>query len=202
MDRPPEAPRAFDWKKGYSQLEQALESGGQRSPEQVARILEQRARALARPRQATALPAGALELLAFSIGSERFAIDAACVVDVLLFLPPTRVPCTPPAFLGVVNHRGRILPVLDLRKLFEPGDAGAIAWRYIVTVEVGGIYFGIAADSTAGSIRVGTEEMAPPPVVPRSGAPLILGVTAETIAVLDAEALARDPRIRVNEEVR
>ncbi len=203
MPETPGRARAFDWKEAYARLERAIESSGKRSPEQVARILEQRARTLAQPRGDAPGRPGALELLTFSLGRERYAVETACVVDVLLFVEPTRVPCTPPALLGVVNHRGRILPVLDLWKLFEPAGAGHTAWRRIVTVETGGTHFGIAADSTEGSVRVDAGELGPPPVAPKSaGAPLIRGVAGATIAVLDVEALARDPRVVVNEEVR
>lgn len=190
----------FDWTHVQSQLERACASEGRRSPEEVARILAERALRFARPQQEEA-SAGVLDLLAFGVGREQYAVDALSVVDVIRFVQPTRVPCTPPVILGLVNHKGLILPVLDLRRLFGSPDADAMAWRHIVTIEAAGTFLGLAADSLAGGIRA-TEELAPAPGAANTGSPLIRGLTAGTIAILDAEALARDPRIVVDEEVR
>jgi len=178
-----------------------LGSGGQRTPEEVARILELRARALARPREEAAQPRSALDLLVFSVGRGRYAVDTQFVVDVVRFLEPTRVPCTPPMLLGLVNHRGRMLPVLDLRRLFQPAESDSAAWRHIVTVEAGEVLLGIAADATDGTIRVGEDDLMPPPDASRSASPLFRGLTPGAAAVLDVEALASDPRIVVDEEV-
>lgn len=193
--------RAFDWTRVQNQLERASASEGQRSPEEVARILAERASRFARPQADNASAAGALDPLVFGVGREQYAVDVLSVLDVIRFVQPTRVPCTPPPFLGLVNHKGLIVPVLDLRRLFGSPDADAIAWRHIVTVEASGTFLGIAADSLAGGISA-AEELAPPPAAAKGTGPLIRGLTAGTIAVLDVEALANDPRITVDEEVR
>jgi purine-binding chemotaxis protein CheW len=192
--------RAFDWTHVQSQLERACASQGRRSPEEIARILEERARTLARPQREEA-SSGVFDLLAFGIGRERYAVDVLSVVDVIRFVQPTRLPCTPPVFLGIVNHKGLILPVLDLRRLFGSADADAMAWRHIVTIEAAGTFLGLAADSLAGGICT-TEELAPAPGLAKGASSLIRGLTAGTVAVLDMEALARDPRIVVDEEVK
>ncbi|OGU18474.1 MAG: hypothetical protein A3K13_01150 [Gemmatimonadetes bacterium RIFCSPLOWO2_12_FULL_68_9] len=71
-----------------------------------------------------------------------------------------------------------------------------------MAVEAGGMTFGIFAGAVTGTVRVGAEEVAVLPATPaadRQG--LIRGVTGEMVAVLDLDALSRDPRITVNEEV-
>lgn len=201
MDDPPPVPRAFDWTRAHSRLERAYASEVERSPEEVARILAERASRFARPQADKASSNGALDLLVFGVGRERYAVDVLSVLDVIRFVQPTRVPCTPPAILGLVNHKGRILPVLDLRRLFETLDADASAWQHIVTIEEAEIFLGIAVDSLAGGMRA-DDVLAPPPAVPRAAAPLVRGLTGGTVAVLDVEALAHDPRIVVDEEVR
>jgi purine-binding chemotaxis protein CheW len=194
----------IDWQDVYARLQrarQALETGSQVSPEAAQRILMKRAQALARPPEEVLLPAEPLELLVFSLGGERWAIETAHVVDVLRFTDLTRVPCTPPFVLGVMNRQGRILPVLDLEKLLGRGETTAAASR-VLTVEAGGMWFGILADAVAGTIRVGAEELAPPPARLVGGGPSVIrGVTAEMVAILDVDALVGDPRIVVNEEV-
>jgi purine-binding chemotaxis protein CheW len=137
----------------------------------------------------------------FSIGDERYGIETARVIEVLGFTELTRVPCTPPFVLGVVNHRGRIVPVLDLQRLFGGAGSDATAEGRVVTVEAGGMTFGILAAAVTGSIRIGADDLAPAPAAPVGGSSLVRGVTAEMVAVLDVDALVRDPRIVVNEEV-
>jgi len=200
-----EARPAIDWQEAYARLERirrALEAGGDRPPEETGRILRDRARALARPVEEAPAPTEVLDLLVFSLTGERYGIETAHVLEVVPLRGLTPVPGTPPFVLGVVNHRGRILPVLDLRRLFELAGQGIAKGGRVVAVEVGGMAFGIFADAVAGSVRLGADEVAPPPVsLARDRQAFIRGVTGGMVAVLDLEALASDPRITVNEEV-
>jgi purine-binding chemotaxis protein CheW len=195
----------IDWQEVYARLErarQALEHGGQTPPEEAQRILRERAQALARPPEEVSLPTEPLECLVFSLGGSRYGIEATHLVDVLRFTDPTRVPGTPPFVLGVMNHRGRILPVLDIQRLLGTTETTPTSGSRVLTVEAGGMSFGILADAVAGSIRVGAEELAPPPAGRvGAGASVIRGVTDDMVAILDVDALVRDPRIVVNEEV-
>lgn len=164
--------------------------------------MRDRAQALAKPLAEVRTPAEALDLLVFSLPGERYGIETAHVRGVISLRDLTPVPCTPPVILGVVNHRGRILPVLDLRGLFKLPGQGITEGGRVVAVEAGGMTFGIFADAVAGTIRVAAHEIALPPVSLSAGRQaFIRGITGEMVAVLDLEALARDPRIVVNEEV-
>jgi len=196
---------AIDWQEAYARLERArraLETGWERSPEETQRILGARARALAKPREEAPTASEVLDLLIFSLAGERYGIETAHVLEAVPLRELTPVPCTPPLVLGVLNHRGRILPVLDLRRLFELAGRGVPEGSKLVAVEAARMTFGIFVDAVAGTMRVGSHEVAPPPgaLAGERQAP-IRGVTREMIAVLDLAALARDPRIAVNEEV-
>src|SRR3990172_12567895 len=118
-----------------------------RSPEEVKRILRERAEALAKPVEEARTPTEPLELLVFSLAGERYGIETAQVLEVVPLRGLTPVPCTPPFVLGVVNHRGRIRPVLDLRRLFELATPGVPEGGRVVAVEAGGMTFGIFADA-------------------------------------------------------
>ena len=201
----PERPR-IDWQEVYARLERArlaLEDGGQTPPAEAQRILKARAQALARPPdEVSSPPTVPLKCLVFSLGGSRYGIETTHVVDVLRFAHLTRVPGTPPFVLGVMNHRGRILPVLDLQRLLGTADTTAAACSRVLTLEMSGMSFGILVDGVEGGIYDAPEELAPPPAaLVRGGTSLVRGVTAEMIAVLDVDALVRDPRILVNEEV-
>ena len=193
------------WPKAYARLEQTsrtLGAGQERPPEEVTRVLRARAQALARPLEETATLTEMLELLVFSLAGERYGIETAYVLEVVPLREQMPVPCTPPFVLGVVNYRGRILPVLDFRPLLDLAEQGVAEASRVVAVETGEMTFGILADAVSGVERIGAHEVAPPPMAPTGGRQtLIKGVTREMIAVFDLQALAREPRIVVNDEV-
>lgn len=170
--------------------------------DEVERILKKRAEALARPLQERRTLVEPLELLVFSLAGERYAVDTGHVHDVVPLRDVTPLPCTPSFVLGVVNHRGRILPVLDFRRLFGLAGEGVPEGARLVAVEAGGTRFAIFADNVAGTTRVEMRGVMPPPVTFTDDQKAWLrGVTGEMVAVLDLEAMVRASRIVVNEEV-
>lgn len=196
---------AIDWQEVYIRLErtqQTLEAGGKPPPEEVRRILKERAQALARPLEETLPQTRALDLLVFSLAGERYAIETAHVLEVVPLRELTPVPCTPSFVRGVVNYRGLVLPVLDFRRLFELAAHGGSGGIQVVAVEAEGMTFGILAEAVVGTIGVAAHEVGPPPLTLSGDQQAFLqGVTGEMVAVLDLPALARDPRMVVNEEV-
>jgi purine-binding chemotaxis protein CheW len=200
-----EARAALDWQEAYSRLErlrQRLAASGAVSPDEVSRILRQRAQTLARPLADTPTTTDVLELAIFALAGTRYGIEATHVLEVLPLRELTPVPCTPPCILGVMNHRGRILPILDLRRLLALAVHEVAAQSRVVAVEAGGMTFGILADAVPGTIRVEAHAVMPPPVtLPNDHQTFVQGVTAEMVAILNLEVLARDPRLTVDEEV-
>ncbi len=171
------------------------------SADEIARILQNRARALAKPLEEPSAPGETLDLLIFSLGAERYGLDAAHLLEVIPLREVVPVPCTPPVVLGVVNHRGRILAILDLSRLFELATHESSKAGYAVIVEAPGMTFGMVGDAIEGLVRVGAHEIAPPPVsLTGARQAFIRGVTGEMVAVLDLESLVRDPRITVKDE--
>src|SRR5258707_14452178 len=113
-------------------------------------ILQARARALARrPRRASA-EGTTLEVLEFRLASERYAVESRLVQEVHPLRDLTPLPCTPPFVLGIVNVRGRILPVLDLKKFFDLPESGITDIHVVVIVHAGDVELGILADAVAG----------------------------------------------------
>ncbi len=193
------------WQEVYTRLErarQALEAGEDRPPDEVRRILRERAQVLARPPKRSPAPTETLELLIFALAGEQYGIETAHVIEVVPLREVTSVPGTPSFLLGVINYRGRILPVLDFRRLLELAGQGVTEGNRAVVVEVRGMAFGVLADALAGTVRVGVEEVGPPPVALAGDRQTFLrGVTGDLISVVDLVALTRDPRLLVNEEV-
>lgn len=194
---------SLDWEQAYARLDETrriVEARGSVAGEAAERVLHARALALAQPPPADAVGAGGQDILVLLIGGERYGVPADAVLEVVPPLEPTPVPCTPPHVLGVVAHRGRILPVIDLPRLIEPGRAGrgeeaAVA---VAAIEAGEMTFGLAADSVEGVERM---QGALEPLPAEHGS-FLQGLARGTVAVLDLEALAADARLVVDEEIR
>ena len=169
--------------------------------DEVERILRARARALARttPRAA----AGALlEVLEFRLASERYAVESRLVQEVHPLRDLTPLPCTPPFVLGIVNVRGRILPVLDLKKFFDLPERGLTDLHRIILVRGNDLELGLLADVIVGVRSVATDSLqASLPTLTGIRADFLKGVSAERLVVLDLDRILLDPKIIVHEEV-
>jgi purine-binding chemotaxis protein CheW len=153
-------------------------------------VLAARARALAQPPEEAPEVGEQLDLLAFVLDGERFAIEARHVDEVVPLPAPAPVPCTPPFVLGLIVHRGRALPVLDLdRALGGPGGGSHVE---VVAVRAGELRFGIAIESVIGVERCEVARLG-------ERQRYVRRVAGEPLAVLDLDALAADRILEVDD---
>jgi len=171
------------------------------APETRERILRERAERLAR-RPRKPLEDGRLEVMAFQLGREPYAVETRHVREVQPLRDLAPVPCTPAFVLGVINLRGEILPVIDLRRLFGiPADGLSNATRALI-LRGGELEVGIVADSVSGVRALRAAEVGPLPAsFPGPEARFLRGVTAEGLIVLDAHAVLAHPGMLVDETV-
>lgn len=164
-------------------------------------ILRARARALARPPQDGAVRAG-LELLEFRLGQECYGIETRHVSQVVPLGDLTPVPCTPAFVLGIVNVRGRITPVIDIKKFFGLPDRGLTDLHQVILVRGNDLELGLLADAIVGIRSVALASLQPS-LATLSGrrADYLKGVSAERLVVLDLDRMLADPQIIVHEEV-
>lgn len=194
----------IDWERvhdGLARSRRGLEDVAEPPADESRRILARRAAALAEPLVEAAAVTDTLELLVFSCGEATCAVETAHAVEVIAHPQPTPVPCTPPAVFGVLNHRGAMLPLVDVGRLLDEPEPRAGDVPFVVAVQAGEDRLGIRADAVVGIVRVPEREVLSPR---RSGArrdSVVRGVTASMVAVLDLEALAADPRVHVDERV-
>lgn len=181
------------------------------SPEAERRVLEERARALSRPATRAGDSGETAEILVFTRGGDRFGVEAARVEEALPPAPLTALPGARPFLAGVIPHRGCILGVFDLARLLglghgatpglsPPAAAGAASPVRVVVVHAAGTTFGLQADEVSGVVRVDARHAAPGAAASSARQAWLLATTAEMVSVLDLEALARDPRLTVNEQ--
>jgi purine-binding chemotaxis protein CheW len=172
------------------------------SPTSPAQILHARAQALARPPEQAPAAETLFELLEFRLAQERYAVETRHVREVYPLKDLTPLPCTPPFMLGIVNVRGHILPVLDLKKFFELPEQGLSDLHRIIIVRGNDLEFGLLADIIVGVRAVPVEALQPSlPTLTGIRSDYLKGVTAEGLVVLDLARILADPKIIVHEEV-
>jgi purine-binding chemotaxis protein CheW len=100
--------------------------------------------------------------LTFFLGSEEYGLKILTVHEIIGLMPVTRVPLTPDFIEGVLNLRGKVIPVIDLRIRFSMDvvDAPDVC---IIVVQVRGIQMGIVVDRVSEVVTVAAEDIEPPP---------------------------------------
>jgi purine-binding chemotaxis protein CheW len=165
-------------------------------------VLHARALALARPPAQAAAEDSQLEVLEFKLAQERYAVETRFVREVYPLKNLTPLPCTPPFVLGIVNVRGHILPVIEIKKFFELPEQGLTDLHRIIVVCHDDLELGLLADAIVSVRLLPTASLqASLPTLTGIRADYLKGVTAERLVVLDLRRILADPKIVVNEEV-
>lgn len=144
---------------------------------------------------------GWLDVLSFSISGELYAIESEHVAEVLPLAQYTPLPGTPAYVLGIVNVRGHIVSLLDLRVLFELPISGLSDKNFMLILRNSEMEFALLIDRVLGITRI-RQEALQGELANLTGvrAAYLLGVTAEQWTVLDGERLLGDPNLRVMDE--
>jgi purine-binding chemotaxis protein CheW len=165
-------------------------------------ILRVRAKVLARTPDRAQTAQASLEVLEFRLAHERYALENRYVAEVCPLKELTPLPCTPPFVLGIVNVRGRILPVLDLKKFFDLPEKGLTDSHRIILVRGNDLELGLLADVIVDVRSIPADSLQPSlPTLSGIRGDYLKGVTAERLVVLDLSRILADPKIIVNEEV-
>ncbi|HWJ34895.1 MAG TPA: chemotaxis protein CheW [Steroidobacteraceae bacterium] len=113
--------------------------------------------------------AAAHQYLSFFLGGEEYATDILSVQEIKGWDTVTRVPYSPDYILGVINLRGSIVPVVDLRVRFSLASAAFDAATVIIVVHVAGTrgdrIVGIVVDAVSDVYSIASENIQPPPEV-------------------------------------
>lgn len=106
-----------------------------------------------------------LQLVTFGLGSEEFAVDILAVQEINRMMALTRVPQSPPEVEGVINLRGKIIPVIDLRKRFGMDASTQSEQSRIIVVEVAGRVLGFIVDRVSEVLRISSSIVEPAPAM-------------------------------------
>ena len=118
-----------------------------------------------------------LQLVSFQIGGEEFGVDILKVQEINRTVEVTRVPNVPPFVEGVINLRGKVIPVVSLRARFGMERKEHDKDTRIVVVELRGMTVGFIVDAVNEVLRISRSVTEPPPALTASGsAEYITGV--------------------------
>lgn len=170
-------------------------------PEMWNDILLARARILAQQPEQEA-DTEYIEVVAFLLAYETYGIETAYVREVYPLRDLTPLPCTPPFIAGIVNVRGQVMSVIDIKKLFGLPAKGLTDLNKVVIISDDVMEFGILADVILDVRNIPLAEIQPGlPTLNGMREDYLQGVTAERLAVLDAAKLLHSSNIIVHEEV-
>lgn len=115
-----------------------------------------------------------LQLVSFNIGTEEFGVDILKVQEINRMVEITKVPQAPHYVEGVINLRGKVIPIVDLRKRFSLELKAHDKNTRIVVVDIGGNIMGMIVDSVSEVLRLPASTIEPPPEI-------VTGVNSEYI---------------------
>ncbi len=122
-----------------------------------------------------------VQYLGFSLAEELYAIELLRIREIIEHLPITRVPGMPPPVLGVINLRGRVVPVVDLAVKLGLGPRPLTRWTCFIIVDAQQdgerVPLGLLVDSVSEVLDLGAGDIQPPPAFgTRLGADCLRGV--------------------------
>lgn len=176
-----------------------LQKTGEESKKQ---LLKARARKLARDDAKEKTAGESVEVVEFLLAYETYGIESCYVREICSLKELTPVPCTPPFVLGIINVRGQIVSVIDMKKFFDLPERGLTDLNKVIIVHDEKMEFGILADSILGVRKISQKEIHPPlPTLMGVGADYLTGVTKEPLMVLNMPRILSSKNIVVHEEI-
>ncbi len=110
-----------------------------------------------------------IQLVSFSLDNEEYGVDVLKVREIIRMPVITRVPNTPHYVHGVINLRGKVIPIISMRGRFGLASVGHDKRTRIMVMDVSGELMGFVVDAVSEVIRVSSSEIQPSPAVMTSG---------------------------------
>ncbi len=194
----------IDW----DEIKRLLESGNQLlknnlllPKEQKQKILRDRAKVFAKEPKNTADTGNTIEVIQFSLAYETYGIETLFVHEVFPLKELTPLPSTPAFLLGITNVRGKILPVIDIKKFFNLPEKGLTDLNKLIILRNGSIEFAVLADLIIGVTHFDLTLLQPSlPTLSGIRVDFLKGVTTNGVIILDGNKILTDNRIIINDE--
>ncbi len=145
------------------------------------------------------------EYLTFTLGSEEYAIDILKVQEIRGYEKPTLIAKAPPFIKGVINLRGTIVPIVDLRIKFELGEVDYTPLTVVIILNLGARVVGVVVDSVSDVIMLNASQIRSAPDFSATfDTQYIVGLASlegRMVIVTDIEKLMTSAEMALVEEV-
>lgn len=196
---------AIDWGVIYNRLEAArriIERGGEPTPGEKKKILKARARELAKGTGEQEESGESIEVVEFIVAYERYGIESSYVTEVYPLKDITPLPGTPLFLAGIINVRGRIISVVDIKKFFDLPEKGLGDFNKLVILASETMELGVLADEIPGVGKIAVSQLqSAPATFTGVREEYLKGITRDRMAVIDGKKLLSDKRLIVYQEV-
>jgi purine-binding chemotaxis protein CheW len=188
--------------KALENIDSVIEKTFEVAPEEKRTVLRSRAKRLSQEIDCKGTGDEFFEILEFLLAHETYAIETPFIREVYPMTELTPLPCTPVFVFGLINIRGQILTVIDMKKFFDLPERGITNLNKVIVVRKDAMELGILADEIVGICKIPVSDIQPH-LSTMSGihAEYIKGVTGERMIVLDMESFLLDRRLVVHEEI-
>lgn len=133
--------------------------------------------------------------LTFALGNESYGIEIRYVTEIIGIQPVTEIPELPEYIIGIINLRGKIIPVMDVRLRFKKSFREYNDRTCIIVVDIQSISIGLIVDGVSEVISIPETEIVTPPDVSKDGNKYINGIGKvgnDVKLLLDCEKLLND----------
>jgi purine-binding chemotaxis protein CheW len=196
---------AIRWETIRQRLEavrQKLEHGTMPTAEQRQAILKARAKLLAQEPDSTTDQAAAMEIITFRMAHETYGVESHFIREVYPLRDYCPLPCTPAFVFGLVNVRGQLISVLDLKRFFGLATQEIDNHSQVIILHHGAMEVGILADALLEVRHVRPESLQSSlPTLRGLRQEFLFGITPDRVIILDAKKLLSSKEIIVYEEV-
>lgn len=194
-----------DWKKMQEKINEAksnILAKEKSSREEIINILRKRAENFAKHDDKHLKELETISVLEFVLGQEKYAIKTENLKEIIASDSITEVPCTPSFIYGIINIRGKIVSVIDLKKYLHLDYIGITDKTSIVVAIHNEELIGIIVDQINGIRNIDTKEIQKTKFKLKTiKESYISGITNETVIILDIDKVLSDNAIHVNDTI-
>ncbi len=138
------------------------------------------------------------KFLTFALGKEIYGIEIKYVTEIVGIQPITEVPELPEYVKGIINLRGKIIPVMDVRLRFKKQLIDYNDRTCTIVIDIEDVSIGLIVDTVSEVLNIQDEEIVTPPEVGKTGKKYIKGIgktQGEVVLILDCEKILNEEEI-------
>ncbi|PKP53278.1 MAG: chemotaxis protein CheW [Bacteroidetes bacterium HGW-Bacteroidetes-1] len=165
------------------------------------KILAERAQHLAAKLESVVSEKEGFQVVTFLLGIESYAIETKFVREVITLRELTQIPGVPAFVMGVINFRGVIISVINLKVFFGLKEKGLTELNKVIIVKGENLEFGIVADGITGNMQLLHKSLSAAPLTLKGpGADFVTGITSLGLILLDAGRMLRSKQLIIDQK--